>query len=153
MQSTNWTPEHSSALREYLAKGMSYSEIAQAINAKFSTAYTRHRRDRPRQAIGASRRRPPPGLRQAGAESLPIKHPQDAGTLRFPVRMDRAGFRTRRDRQASLRRNQSAPSVIAGARGPAIAATLMAATRRVKPSLSAASRAARVPAIARRIFI
>src|ERR1700722_11816429 len=29
--------------------------------------------------------------------------------------MDRAGFRTRRDRQASLRRNQSAPSVIAGA--------------------------------------
>src|ERR1700737_96224 len=25
MQSTNWAPEHSDALREYLAKGMSYS--------------------------------------------------------------------------------------------------------------------------------
>src|ERR1039458_1904155 len=25
MQSTSWTPEHSSALQEYLAKGMSYS--------------------------------------------------------------------------------------------------------------------------------
>ena len=29
------------ALREYLARGMSYSEIAEAINAKFNTAYSR----------------------------------------------------------------------------------------------------------------
>jgi GcrA cell cycle regulator len=41
MQSTNWAPEHSDVLREYLAKGMSYSEIADAINAKFKTAYSR----------------------------------------------------------------------------------------------------------------
>ena len=41
MQSTNWTPEHSDALREYLAKGMSYSKIAEAINAKFNTSYSR----------------------------------------------------------------------------------------------------------------
>jgi GcrA cell cycle regulator len=41
MQSTDWAPEHSDALREYLAKGMSYSEIAKAINAKFKTAYSR----------------------------------------------------------------------------------------------------------------
>lgn len=41
MQSTNWAPEHSQALREYLAKGMSYSEIADAINSRFGTAYTR----------------------------------------------------------------------------------------------------------------
>jgi GcrA cell cycle regulator len=41
MQSTNWAPEHSDALREYLAKGMSYSEVADAINAKFETAYSR----------------------------------------------------------------------------------------------------------------
>jgi hypothetical protein len=27
MQSSTWAPEHSQALREYLAKGMSYSEI------------------------------------------------------------------------------------------------------------------------------
>jgi GcrA cell cycle regulator len=41
MQSTDWAPEHSDALRQYLAKGMSYSEIADAINAKFKTAYSR----------------------------------------------------------------------------------------------------------------
>jgi len=41
MQSTNWTSEHSDALRELLAKGMSYAEIANAINAKFKTAYSR----------------------------------------------------------------------------------------------------------------
>jgi GcrA cell cycle regulator len=38
----NWPPEHSDALREYFAKGMSYSEIAGAINAKFKTAYSRN---------------------------------------------------------------------------------------------------------------
>jgi GcrA cell cycle regulator len=49
MQS-NWTPEHSVALREYLASGMSYSEIADAINAKFKTAYSRNA------AIGRAKR-------------------------------------------------------------------------------------------------
>jgi GcrA cell cycle regulator len=42
MQSTNWAPEHCEALRENLAKGMSYSEIAEAINAKFNAAYSRN---------------------------------------------------------------------------------------------------------------
>jgi GcrA cell cycle regulator len=42
MQSTNWQPAHCEALREYLAKGMSYSEIAEAINATFATAYSRN---------------------------------------------------------------------------------------------------------------
>jgi len=32
MEPTNWAPEHSDALREHLAKGMSFSEIAKAIN-------------------------------------------------------------------------------------------------------------------------
>jgi GcrA cell cycle regulator len=41
MQSTDWGLAHSEALREYLAKGMSYSEIADAINAKFKTTYSR----------------------------------------------------------------------------------------------------------------
>jgi GcrA cell cycle regulator len=50
MQSTNWASEHSDALREYLAKGMSYSEIADAINARFKTAYSRSG------AIGRARR-------------------------------------------------------------------------------------------------
>jgi GcrA cell cycle regulator len=42
MQSTNWALEHCEALRENLAKGMAYSEIAKAINAKFDTAYSRN---------------------------------------------------------------------------------------------------------------
>lgn len=42
MQSSNWAPEHSQALREYLGRGMSYAESAQAINARFGTAYTRN---------------------------------------------------------------------------------------------------------------
>jgi GcrA cell cycle regulator len=50
MQSTDWAPEHCDALREYLARGMSYSEIADAINAKFRTAYSRNA------AIGRARR-------------------------------------------------------------------------------------------------
>jgi len=41
MQPNNWAPEHSQALSEYLARGMSYSEIADAINARFGTSYTR----------------------------------------------------------------------------------------------------------------
>jgi GcrA cell cycle regulator len=46
----NWTPEHCDALREYLAKGMSYSQSADAINAKFKTAYSRNA------ALGRARR-------------------------------------------------------------------------------------------------
>jgi GcrA cell cycle regulator len=41
MQPSNWGPAHCDALREYLGRGMSYSEIADAINAKFNTAYSR----------------------------------------------------------------------------------------------------------------
>ena len=42
MEMTNWAPEHSDALRDYLAQGMSFSQIARAINAKFNTAYSRN---------------------------------------------------------------------------------------------------------------
>ena len=42
MQSTDWPPEHSQALCDLHAKGMSYAEIAEAINARFGTHYTRN---------------------------------------------------------------------------------------------------------------
>jgi GcrA cell cycle regulator len=42
MEPSSWAPEHSEALREYLARGMSYSQIADAINAKFGTCYSRN---------------------------------------------------------------------------------------------------------------
>jgi GcrA cell cycle regulator len=41
MQSTDWPPEHSQALGEHLAGGLSFSRAAKALNAKFGTAYTR----------------------------------------------------------------------------------------------------------------
>ena len=38
----NWSPQHSQALREYLARGMSFSAIAKALNARFKTLYSRN---------------------------------------------------------------------------------------------------------------
>jgi GcrA cell cycle regulator len=49
MQST-WEEAHSAALRELAEKGMSFKEIARALNARFGTAYTRNA------AIGRARR-------------------------------------------------------------------------------------------------
>src|ERR1700694_2432716 len=50
LMQTNWPSEHADALREYVAKGMSYAEIADAINAKFKTSYSRNA------AIGRAKR-------------------------------------------------------------------------------------------------
>jgi GcrA cell cycle regulator len=82
MQSTSWTPEHSSALKEYLANGMSYSEAAEAINAKFNTAYTRHA------AIGRARR----------SGFLGAARPGDSSRLTPKA----TSFRKMRERYASL---------------------------------------------------
>jgi GcrA cell cycle regulator len=38
----NWPPEHCDALRDCLAKGMSFAEAATAINARFNAAYSRN---------------------------------------------------------------------------------------------------------------
>ena len=50
MEPTNWAPEHSDALREHLARGVSFSQAAMRINTKFNTAYSRNA------AIGRARR-------------------------------------------------------------------------------------------------
>jgi GcrA cell cycle regulator len=69
----NWPPEHSAALREYFAKGMSYSEIAEAINAKFKTAYSRNA------ALGRAKRMglegPEPARERRHWPKLPPKAP------------------------------------------------------------------------------
>jgi GcrA cell cycle regulator len=49
MQS-DWAEEHSRALGEFLERGLSYSQIANAINERFNTAYSRNA------AIGRARR-------------------------------------------------------------------------------------------------
>jgi GcrA cell cycle regulator len=68
MESTNWPPAHSDALRKYFALGMSYAEIARAINAEFNTSYSRCA------AIGRARRL---GLRAA--------HPPAEATTPAPI--------------------------------------------------------------------
>ena len=50
MQSSNWAPPHCEALRELVRQGLFYSEIANAINAKFGTSYSRNA------AIGRAKR-------------------------------------------------------------------------------------------------
>ena len=50
MEPTNWAAEHSDALREHLAKGMPFSEIAKAINSRFNTTCSRNA------ALGRARR-------------------------------------------------------------------------------------------------
>lgn len=42
METMNWLPEHSAALQDLRVRGLSYSEIADTINATFNTAYTRN---------------------------------------------------------------------------------------------------------------
>jgi GcrA cell cycle regulator len=57
---TDWAPEHSQALRDHLAKGLSFAEIAKAINAAFNTDYTRNA------TIGRARRMGLSGLKRSG---------------------------------------------------------------------------------------
>lgn len=71
MQS-NWASEHSEALRDYVVRGMSFSEAVEAINVKFGTAYTRSA------AIGRARRmgltnpdQPEEHSRRAAATGVP----------------------------------------------------------------------------------
>jgi GcrA cell cycle regulator len=70
MQSTDWAREHSDALREYFGRGMSFSEIAQAINARFNTAYSRSA------VLGRAKRI---GLARADRAGEPARPPSEAG--------------------------------------------------------------------------
>ena len=42
METANWPPEHSAALRDLRARGMSYADITRTINARFRTSYSRN---------------------------------------------------------------------------------------------------------------
>ena len=64
---TDWKPAHSDALRDHLAKGLSYAEIARRINAAFNTAYTRNA------AIGRAKRMGLAGLAETGRSRKPRK--------------------------------------------------------------------------------
>jgi len=61
----NWEEAHCAALREYHGKGMSFSEIARALNARFGTAYSRNA------AIGRARRMGLPSTGRVHRINLP----------------------------------------------------------------------------------
>jgi GcrA cell cycle regulator len=73
MQATNWAPDHSDALRELVAKGLSYSEIAKTINERFGTNYTRNA------TIGRSKRM---GLAGSAKPESPRRVPPKASQPR-----------------------------------------------------------------------
>ena len=62
MQSS-WAEAHSQALREYLEKGLTYSEIIKTINERFNTDYTRSA------AIGRARRMRLSGSKQPAPDA------------------------------------------------------------------------------------
>ena len=64
---TSWETKHSDALRDYLAKGLPYSEIARRINAAFNTDYTRNA------TIGRARRMGLAGVAETGQSRKPRK--------------------------------------------------------------------------------
>lgn len=81
MQSS-WAEEHSRALREYLEKGLSFSRIANAINARFNTAYSRNA------TIGRARRMglSGPGRAAIPATRKPQSKPRPARLLKIRAR-------------------------------------------------------------------
>ena len=92
MESTNWAPEHSQALRELLAKGTSFSEAADTINAKFGTWYTRNATigRAKRMGMADSDRQQPalPGAVRPEPEKMPERHASEFRTseFRWPLR-------------------------------------------------------------------
>jgi GcrA cell cycle regulator len=86
MEPTSWAPEHSAALRDCLARGMSYADIALALNARFNTTYSRSA------ALGRARRMGLAGNERGG---------NDAGP---PSKSRQMGLHHLRDRFASTAR-------------------------------------------------
>jgi len=90
VEQTSWAPEHSEVLRELVAKGLSYSEVTAAINAKFRTCYSRNA------AIGRAKRmgiadsdrpKPPPRACQPQLHRMLERRPSEsaASAFRWPM--------------------------------------------------------------------
>ena len=106
MQILSWAPEHTSALREFIARGMSFAAAADALNARFGTAYSRNA------AIGRARRiglavpvrsgdrpplvpRPPKAASTTPRKSFGATAPPRAAERVEPVRLRCVGIQPR----------------------------------------------------------
>jgi GcrA cell cycle regulator len=76
MESTNWPPAHSDALRNYFALGMTYAEIARAINAEFNTNYSRCAAIGRARRLGLGAARPPGEATRPAATATPTPPPR-----------------------------------------------------------------------------
>jgi GcrA cell cycle regulator len=81
MLSNDWPPAHSEALRELFAKGMAYSAIAAAINAKFGTSYTRNA------ALARAKRMSLEGPTQSEEQGTPSPEAAAPGIRIYPHRI------------------------------------------------------------------
>jgi GcrA cell cycle regulator len=150
----NWKARHIKALREYLARGMSFSQTAAAINARFSTAYSRSATISRAKRLGlAAAARP-----GASPRIAPKRPPKSAkARLQQPRERHIPDFMPRipvfeRTEMPRLRCVEIVPRHLALVDlEPGDCATPMAATWRAKPSPSAAIRSRRELATARRI--
>ena len=88
MELACWPPAHCAALREFVTSGMSYRDAADAVNARFGTAYSRSA------ALGRARRmglaeierlRPPPRMTEAQFQQV-ARPRQDEYALLKPLR-------------------------------------------------------------------
>jgi GcrA cell cycle regulator len=86
MELWNWASEHSDALRECIAKGLSYAEAARTINSRFNTAYSRNA------ALGRARRlglgpedRRQPSVPRKAAESRSVVEPHASEVRKFEL--------------------------------------------------------------------
>src|SRR5881409_2909404 len=88
MESSNWAPEHSDALRDYFLKGMSFADIRGEINARFATTYTRNaiigRAKRMRLAAVPRVQSPPIAPALPTAARYPEQSPAPPGVPRPP---------------------------------------------------------------------
>jgi GcrA cell cycle regulator len=73
VEPANWRPLHCEALKEFVTKGMSYTDAADAINAKFGTAYSRNAtlgRARRMGLSEAERPKPAPTMAETGFQRV-----------------------------------------------------------------------------------
>jgi GcrA cell cycle regulator len=82
MESTNWAPAHSDALRKHFASGMSYAEIARAINAEFNTSYSRCA------AIGRAQRLGLGAINRPGEVTAVVPKAQSSNLRKLGKRLD-----------------------------------------------------------------
>jgi GcrA cell cycle regulator len=87
MEQSNWAPEHSDALRELIAKGMSFAEAARTINSRFNTSYTRSAAVGRAQRLGLGaddRQQPSMPARPAELHGIVERRPANAMLLALP---------------------------------------------------------------------